>query len=233
MTTKNNLWKKIFAVAELIVYFYLVLISGSRGGLLAIVAAAVAYFLTYGEKNIKHIGRKVASIVIIALIMIVLIDYLPDYLKLRFTVANVIEDGGSGRTDLWKQTWDLFASGNLFRQLFGVGTATVAWCFASYGYSEVNVTHNMFIETLAELGVIGLILYSVAIFSFIKAAFKFKDKYSFAVIFCMLIMSLSTSIYTFKPYFNIMLFIIILQNVQVEDIEMSGKNEGKNIISVR
>ena len=233
LTTKNNLWKRIFAVAELIVYFYLVLISGSRGGLLAIVAAIVVYFLTYGDKEIRHIGRKIVLIVLVALIMIVMIDDLPDYLKLRFTIANVVEDGGSGRTDLWKQTFDLFASGNTFRQLFGVGTATVAWCFSNYGYSEVNVTHNMFIETLAELGVIGLILYSMAIASFIKAAFKFKDKYSFAVIFCMLIMSMSTSIYTFKPYFNIMLFIIMLQNVQEEDIEMSEKNEGKNIISVR
>lgn len=232
LTTKNKLWKKVIAIVELIVYFYLVLISGSRGGLLAIVVAAVVYFLTYGDKNIKYIGRKIILIVLIAVLMIVMIDYLPEYLKLRFTVANVIEDGGSGRTDLWKQTWDLFVSGNLFRQLFGVGTATIAWCFASYGYSEVNVTHNMFIETLAELGVIGLILYSMAIFSFIKAAFNFKDKYSFAVIFCMLIMSLSTSIYTFKPYFNIMLFIIMLQNMQAEDIEMSVNNEGKNTISV-
>jgi O-antigen ligase len=214
------------------VYFYLVLISGSRGGLLAIVVAAVVYFLTYGEKKIKYIGRKIVLIVLVAVLTIVMIDYLPEYLKLRFTIANVIEDGGSGRTELWKQTFELFASGNLFRQLFGVGTATVAWCFSNYGYSEVNVTHNMFIETLAELGVIGLVLYSLAIFAFIKAAFKIKDKYSFAVIFCMFIMSLSTSIYTFKPYFNIMLFIIMLQNMQTKDVEMSVNDERKNTISI-
>jgi O-antigen ligase len=232
LTTKNMLWKKILAVVELIVYFYLVLISGSRGGLLAIVVAAVVYFLTYGEKKIKYIGRKIVLIVLVAVLTIVMIDYLPEYLKLRFTIANVIEDGGSGRTELWKQTFELFASGNLFRQLFGVGTATVAWCFSNYGYSEVNVTHNMFIETLAELGVIGLVLYSLAIFAFIKAAFKIKDKYSFAVIFCMFIMSLSTSIYTFKPYFNIMLFIIMLQNMQTKDVEMSVNDERKNTISI-
>ncbi len=217
LTTKEKPIKKVLAVAELILYFYLVLVSGSRGGLLAIIAAAVIYLMTYGEKNIKNIGRKIVFLTLIVILVIVMIDYLPENLKLRFTMENVVEDGGSGRTELWAQAFDLFANGNIFRQLFGFGTATIATCFLRYGYSEVNVAHNMFIETLAELGVVGVILYSVAIFSFIKAAFKFKDKFAFSVIFCMFVMSLSTSIYTFKPYFNIMLFIIMLQNMQVEE----------------
>lgn len=233
LTTKNKVRKKVLAVLELILYFYLVLVSGSRGGLLAIGAGAVVYLLIYGDKKIKHIGRKIALIALVAVLMIVMIDYLPENLRLRFTIANVTEDGGSGRTELWAQAFDLFMNGNIFRQLLGFGTATIAWCFSRYGYSEVNVAHNMFIETLAELGVVGLILYSVAIFSFIKTALNFKDKYSFAVIFCMFIMSLSTSIYTFKPYFNIMLFIIMLQNMQAEDEETSVNNERKNTFSLR
>ena len=232
LMTKNNVWKKVLTVIELVLYFYLVLVSGSRGGLLAIAAAIVAYLLTYGEKKIRHIGRKIVLIALVAGLMIVMIDYLPESLKLRFTIDDVVEDGGSGRTELWAQSLDLFGNGNMFRQLFGFGTATIAWCFSKYGYSEVNVAHNMFIETLAELGIIGLLLYSIAIFSFVKAAFNFKDKYSFAVIFCMFVMSLSTSIYTFKPYFNIMLYIIMLQNMKVESTEMSINNERKNTFSV-
>lgn len=232
LTTKNKVAKKVLAVVELILYFYLVLVSGSRGGLLAIAGGAVGYLLTYRGQKIKHIARKSILIAFIAVLMIVMIEYLPENLRVRFTSENVAEDGGSGRIQLWRQSFDLFVNGNIFRQLVGFGTATIAWCFSAYGYSEVNVAHNMFIETLAELGVVGLVLYSIAIFSFIKAAFKFRDKYSFAVIFCMLIMSLSTSIYTFKPYFNIMLFIIMLQNMQPDDIEMSVNNERKNTFSV-
>lgn len=213
LTGKAKALRKVLAVAELILYFYLILISGSRGGLIAIVSGAVAYLITYGDKKNKHIIRKLILLTIAGFVIISMIDYLPEYLRLRFTIDNVVEDGGSGRTQLWKQAIDLFSNANVFRQLFGFGTASVRWCFAHYGYYEVNVVHNMFLETLTELGVIGLCLYSTAIFSFIKVAFKLKDKFAFAVIFSMLVMSLSTSIYTFKPYFNIMLFILVLQNV--------------------
>lgn len=232
LTTKNKISKKFLASAELILYFYLVLISGSRGGLLAIVLAAIMYLLTCGDKKTKYLGRKIVLVAFVAVLITVMIEYLPDSLRLRFSFENVMEDGGSGRTNLWEQAVDLFLNGNIFRQLWGFGTATIAWCFARYGYSEINVAHNMFIETLAELGIVGLILYSLAIFSFIKTAFKFKDKFSFGVIFCMLIMSLSTSIYTFKPYFNIMLFIVILQNMQTENIETRVNHERKNTFSV-
>lgn len=69
--------------------------------------------------------------------------------------------------------------------------------------------HNMFLETLVELGAMGLVFYCFAIGKFVKRASEFRDKFSFAVIVCMVVMSLSTSIYTFKPYFNIMLFIVM------------------------
>ena len=72
----------------------------------------------------------------------------------------------------------------------------------------------MFLETLAELGLGGLCLYSLAIFLFAKAAYRKRDGFSLPVMFCMIVMSLSTSIYTFKPYFHIMLFIVMSQNLQ-------------------
>lgn len=219
VTEKASIKRKIYAVLELLIYLYLVLVSGSRGGLLAITAAVVVYLLTYRNQKQKHIVRKLVLIALIVALIFVLIDYLPENLRLRFTISNIIEDGGSGRTELWAQALDLFANGNVFRKMFGFGTASIRWCFERYHYSEINVAHNIFIETLAELGIIGLILYSTAILSFIKTAFKFKDKFAFSVIFCMLMMSLSTSIYTFKPYFNIMLYIIMLRNIQTVEKE--------------
>lgn len=217
LTDKAKLSKKIFAVVELAVYLYLILISGSRGGLLAVASGVVAYLISYGDRKSKHIAGRMVILTVIGFAAVLMVESLPEYLRLRFTIANVVENGGSGRTQIWRQAIDLFYNANVFRQLFGYGTASVIWCFEHYNYSKLNVVHNMFLETLDELGVIGLCLYSTAIFSFIKTAFKDKDKFAFAVIFCMLIMSLSTSIYTFKPYFNIMLFIVILQNVSETD----------------
>lgn len=216
ITGKNKTAKKIIAVGELALYFYLILISGSRGGLLAIASGVLVYLLTYGNKKQTHIVNKLILITMITFLLLIMFDYLPENLRLRFTVNNVVKDGGSGRTKLWQQALDLFFNANPCKKIFGFGTASIRWCFTKYGYSDVNVVHNMFIETLAELGIIGLIIYIAAIFSFIKAAFKFNDKFSFAVIFSMFVMSLSTSIYTFKPYFNIMLYIVIMQNMQIK-----------------
>lgn len=198
---------KIVAVAELTIYMWIVLLSGSRGGLLAILACIIAFLLFY---NKQYFTRKVAAVVISGILFLILLNYLPEALRMRFAVEEVAESGGTGRVAIWEQAIDLHINSDVFRMLFGYGTATIKKSFALYGYPKELVAHNMFLETLVELGSIGLILYSAAIASFVRAARNESDKFAFAVIIGMFVMSLSTSIYTFKPYFNIMLFIIIL-----------------------
>lgn len=216
---------KILHALELLVYFYLIFVSGSRGGLLAVGAGAGAYLIVYHGGSAKSIFKKVLLVILVFGLIAVIIHQLPENLKTRFTIENVTESGGTGRVDLWEQAIDLFANSNGLRQFFGYGTATVRRCFIMYDYPDINVVHNMFLETMVELGIVGLIIYSATIFAFIKASYKFVDKYAFAVMFSMLVMSLSTSIYTFKPYFNIMLFIIILQNAQLKYEEKGEKQD--------
>lgn len=214
LSRKDKIGIKLVSGLELIVYFYLTLVSGSRGGLLAIVGAVVAFLAVYRGGSAKSAIKRTTLALLTFGVLILLLSLLPEDLSERFTVEHVAESGGSGRTELWEQAVDLFVKSSALRKLFGYGTATVIRCFEQYGYYRVNVVHNMFLETLVELGIVGLVIYSAAIYAFIRASYKFTDKYSFAVILSMLIMSLSTSIYTFKPYFNAMLFIIILQSRQ-------------------
>lgn len=203
-------WQKVTGLLELVFYFYLILVSGSRGGLLAIVAGMTSYMLiSFGKKDIKKSIGIVVICVIILMAFSQLIDYLPPTLQARFTVADVARDGGSGRGEIWANGIDLYSNASIFRWIFGFGTATTKSLFAYYNYSQVNVMHNIFLETLVELGIIGLVFYCVSIGKFLKRASEFNDKFSFSVIVCMIVMSLSTSLYTFKPYFNIMLFIIM------------------------
>lgn len=206
----DKVWKKILGAAEVILYLYLVFVSGSRGGLLAIGAGVVALLLTsLGKNNIKTSVGIILAFIVLIVVANVLIDYLPSNLQARFTIADVVSDGGSGRLEIWSNGIDLYSKSSIFRWIFGYGTATTKYCFKFFHYSQVNVMHNMYLETLLELGIVGLALYVLAVFKFTQSAFFLKDKFSFAVIVCMIIMSLSTSIYTFKPYFNIMLYIII------------------------
>lgn len=146
----------------------------------------------------------------------VILDNLPQELRIRFSFDNVSDSGGSGRTDLWKNAIDMFLNANIFTKIFGYGAGTVRYNMDLLGYPNANVVHNIFLETLVELGIVGLIIYSVAIFLFAKKAFQNEDKFAFSVIVCMIVLSLSTSIYAFKPYFNIMLYIVMLKNKSIK-----------------
>jgi hypothetical protein len=221
----DKIWMKITGILEIVLYFYLTLVSGSRGGLIAILGGMVAYFLiSLGKKDIKKSIGLILAFIIIVVVFTKLINYLPAALQARFSIADVASDGGSGRIEIWSNGWDLYSKSSIFRWIFGFGTATTRYCFEYFKYSQVNVMHNMFLETLLELGVVGLGLYCLAIGKFVKCAAFLKDKFAFAVIICMVIMSLSTSIYTFKPYFNIMLFIVMSCYEQGADFMKKNEN---------
>ena len=140
------------------------------------------------------------------------IELLPEVLKSRFDFAAALDSGATGRFDLWDNALKLFGDSGILRKFFGQGTATAQWCLQYYHFNTVNVIHNMFIETLLELGIVGFCLYTGAIFYFVKEAFYQEDRFAFAVIAGMVVLSFSTSIYSFKPYFHIMLYIILCNN---------------------
>ena len=212
LTKKARPREKVFAALELLAYMYLVFASGSRGGLLAVGTGVLTYLLFFRGEKRGSVTKRIVVMVVLYLTVDFAMDFLPAVLQERFDFQDAIESGASGRLDIWDNALHLFKNSNLLRQIFGQGTATVRWCMNYYHYSMDNVVHNMFLETLVELGVVGLILYSVAIFAFVKKALSQQDKFAFAVIMSMVVLSLSTSIYTFKPYFHIMLYIIICSN---------------------
>ena len=143
----------------------------------------------------------------------------------RFTVENVEDTAGANRFDLWANGWDLFGHSSPFRQILGYGTASIRECFRTFNYHPVSVMHNIFLEMLVELGVIGFLLYTGTTVAFAVYAFKLKDKFSLAVLVCMIVLSLSTSLYTFKPHYNIMMYILICTNTHV-----AAEREGANLI---
>ena len=211
---KAHIGKKLWAVAELCIYLSLVLISGSRGGLLAVIMPAIIFVFLSGNNSFKGVIKK-AVIFGVGLICITsILMLLPESLSDRFTIEAILETGGSGRVILWKQAWNVFVNADWLRKILGYGAGTVQTLFSQYDFERVNVVHNMFLETLVELGIIGFTLYTLAVVAFLITAIKNKDKFAFFVMLGMLIMSLSTSIQAFKPYFNIWLFTIISHNTK-------------------
>lgn len=211
---KNSGLKKFESIFELAIYLIICLLTGSRGGLLALIFGALIYLIFNGQKEFDL--KTIFIIAFVAIVLNVALNNASDIIQGRFSVSNVLETGGSSRTILWAQGIDLFEKSSPFRKMFGYGISTTMTAFSMFGYLKINVLHNMFLESLIEIGIVGLLVYLIMIKSFMQNAFRYKDKFGFGVIICMIIMSLTTSISSFKPYLNIMLFILVCTR-HVED----------------
>lgn len=212
LVTEKRLSRRLLALAELLFYVFVTFMTGSRGGLLAMLASLGIFILSYSGRGSRRLFGRMVCLLLILLILYTSIDLLPESLKMRFSLDDLTQTGGSGRIELWINAVDMYIRSDPITYFIGSGTSTARYNMALHGYRRVNVVHNIFLETLVELGIIGLIFYTLAIVSFIKKAFTYKDKFAFAVIVFMFMLSLTTSLYAFKPYFNIMLYIIVLQN---------------------
>lgn len=214
--SKITIRKKIIAASELLLYFSIALLTGSRGGLIALLLGTLLYLILSGNKTFDT--KKIVAVCALIIALYVGMTFLSDSMADRFTVASIIESKGTHRFEMWADAFDLFGKSNVLRKLFGYGIQGVPTALGIYGYRFAGfVLHNIFIETLLELGVFGLISYCIMVVSFCLHSLKMKDKFSFGVIIMMVIMSMSTSISTFKPYFNIMMFILMSMNQNYYD----------------
>ena len=123
----------------------------------------------------------------------------------RLSITSVIEDGGSQRLGIWKLLWEKFYNSDIGSFFLGSGTGTVITFTGNY----YRVAHNIYLETLVELGIIGVILLLFQYFSFFFKAVKNDNKVYASLMFAYIIMGLTLSIYRYKPLFLIFLIIMI------------------------
>ncbi|PWJ70850.1 O-antigen ligase [Ruminococcaceae bacterium R-25] len=204
--------KKRISYIELILYLVLVVATGSRGGLLAIATGILAYLFSSKKRLPKELAKIFGAIILIIAAFAIILYFMPESLRERYSLNTIINSQGVGRYAIWEEGIRVFKESSFITKFFGAGTGTVTSIIQIFEYGKMHgyVMHNIFLETLIETGIIGLLIYLFAIGSFIRASYKFQDKFSFAVIISMVTLSFSTSLHTFKPYFNIMLFIILL-----------------------
>lgn len=222
LSVESTKGKKFLSVCELLIYIYIIFATGSRGGLFAVAAASVVVLFFYSEKN-GAIGltliKKILICCGIGISLFCVLSFMPEDIAVRFAASSIRGSNGTGRYELWGDAINAFKSFSFPRQLVGYGTGSARDITYIFPFHRHNVIHNIFIENLIEIGCIGLFSYFMYIGSFICSSIKKRDLYSFAVICGMIVMSFSTSLYTFKPYWNIMLFIlcISLRNDEVQE----------------
>ena len=193
-------------IVNITVYLVVIFLSGSRGGLVAIGISMLVYLFLF-LKNTKTPNKHFKLIFITVMTFIAIIiafNLMPEDIALRFSVDRVVEDRGTGRFDIWEEILTKYKEQGLFKQIFGIGIATVT-----------NITrkgqfaHNLWVETLMELGIAGLALTIYFYYIFLKKTIKEKLNVYTATFIGYMALSMSLSFASYKPLWTIIMLIII------------------------
>ncbi len=204
---------RLLRIIELVFYAYAVLATGSRGGAIAVSCALVCSLcitLFRQQLSLKMIVGRIAVIGALAIGFIIVTNYVSADVLARFSADDVMESGGSGRFETWTDTLNAFINSDVWHQIAGYGAATSMAASKAFQFHREQVSHNAYIENLIEMGIVGILLYLVYVLKFAIYAFKKNDPFSLSVIVGFMALAVSTSIYAFKPFWNIMIYICCL-----------------------
>lgn len=156
---KISVWKYIFLT---IVFFYYLIQTGSYTGLMAISLFFILFpfSTTIDSKKKLYIALFSTALILISFVFITAYIF-PKMLEVRS--GNF---GNNGRFDLWTFYLNLFLE-NIDVMLCGVGIGCIK-IFAN----QLNMltTHNVIIEKLVELGLIGFSIFSLLLYKISKGA---------------------------------------------------------------
>ncbi len=136
------------------------LLSGSRGGLVSLLAAVVfLVILTTKTKNYNQFAIKIGlAVLLIATIVVGSILIGGESSLTRFAETAKSQDFSTSRTHIWSVTLKIITN-NL---PFGAGLGAFGVAYTPYdslnGLERVEQAHNDYLEVLANAGIVGLII---------------------------------------------------------------------------
>lgn len=196
--------KRLFYVCVLLTLIYIILMTGSRGGLIATFVGSVVTVLVCSKMDIKRILGIIIMMVLLSVILIYyIIPLLPADIIGRFTIDSLQKSGGSGRSEIWERGLSIFATSGILRTLFGYGT---------YG---IDTWHNQIIQMLVDGGIVGLILYLIWMMKTFLLFVKYNKKYLGAFI-TLMIASLTISM---GPSYKPLWVFLLMTFIKEEDVE--------------
>lgn len=146
---KHNLWNIILVACGSLTMIFTQKRSFMVFGALVV---ATAWFI--GAKRFQYKGRYIIITVIVAVVSLYLtfrygIDKLATAKMLRYLQAG---DVSNGRVSLWKSSLTFFYA----KPILGVGIRTMSTLLG-------DDSHNMYIQLLAEVGIVGAVIFYVAL----------------------------------------------------------------------
>ncbi|MFN8113687.1 MAG: O-antigen ligase family protein [Solirubrobacterales bacterium] len=171
----RELLTRILGGVSMVLCFSAVVATASRGGLIATGAALLAWIVIAPKGTRPRVFAAVLAFA--ATVFLFFSVVASDEQVARITTA----DGGAGRTDIWKIGWRMFEA----NPVVGVGsgnfrTSSIHYLLAEPGAIQRSyyiadtpaVAHNLYLEILTELGLVGLTLFLAVIVGSMAAAVR-------------------------------------------------------------
>ena len=198
----------LFYLIMLLLIMYSILKTGSRGGMIGIIAGAGVYIMV-GIKSIRtRIAIGISAILLAIITVTIIFPLLPESVQERYSIEQVAEDKGSGRFDIWEYLLE-YTFEKPERIIFGSGVLSSYEILANAPKTFLNgVAHNTFIQVFSDQGLLGLFLFLLVMLAcFMKP--RNTDKLYGCAFLALMAFSMSLTFYVFKPYLNIMMMCAI------------------------
>lgn len=142
--------------------------SVKRGGVMALALGLLAYIITQQIVSKRNKFSKVIIGIAILLIFACIFFYIgtlgDNNIFERF--ETIQEDQGSGRTEVWEEAWRLINDQGFGNYLIGNGFNRVV----ENSFLLLSA-HNDYLEAWFDFGLIGVLLYSIAILGYLRITF--------------------------------------------------------------
>lgn len=208
-----NKWFYIFLAFLMVLAFYCVF----KGYVRTTYVGLGIFFLTwlFFKSKVKFILGIMAMLIVFTVVV--------DFSTIFGGVSKVasgtgsIEDVGSGRPYIWKRNLELFAMKPFDRQLAGIGIGnferTPTWNETINPDSKIWNSHNDYLETLFEVGAIGLIIVIMMYFAMYRSVMRIKgqERYLFiALLNAVVVMNFLSNSYISRFAIAQLFYIIIV-----------------------
>jgi len=149
---------KLIIILIILISIFLIFISGSRSSLIGIIGALI--FSQLFLSNSKNIYKRISGLLILGgaiLIAYNLVNLIDPHILDRFTIASILESGGTGRLNIWRVLFSEVIPENL---LFGVGIGGENVIIAISPYLTLpKPAHNFIIDMLVQVGIVGVFIF--------------------------------------------------------------------------
>ncbi len=166
----KNLILNIFSVTTIILSVIVLIGTQSRGGQIGFLFSLIIYLLIYNINNIKKLAY--SFVILLSFISVFVVTIGSSFFqRYQLVSSSGIDVSTLDRFGMWIAAIKLF----LQSPIYGIGINNYYYFYTQFhtffkyfNLKQLRVAHNIYLNTLAETGLIGFIILLLLLFSIIK-----------------------------------------------------------------